>query len=307
MKEHDNPKIISMGVLNVDFVMELGNEKIGEKKMGRHISINAGGHGSAQAIAAVRCGIPTAAVGCVGNDAFGMQIRQTLESENVDCRFLRQMEEDHSGLATIIVEEGRENIFIDFLGTNFKLEKDDIERCRPELSRASLAMIHMGPAAMEVSSHMVKLANECHIPVLVNPASYSKIPDDFWSEVDYLVMNMPQASGLCGLKGENVKTARIAAGMLSGRVRHAVVIQMDENGVLVAENGVMTVLDQSRNTKVVDHSGATAFFVGVFGAELVKGKSVQQAAIKAHRAAMLCMERVGVYAAFPSAEVLRGM
>ncbi len=59
--------------------MELGNEMIGKKKMGRQISINAGGHGSSQAIAAVRCGVPTALIGKVGDDAFGQQIQCTLE------------------------------------------------------------------------------------------------------------------------------------------------------------------------------------------------------------------------------------
>ncbi len=57
----------------------------------------------------------------------------------------------------------------------------------------------------------------------------------------------------------------------------------------------------------VSFSGATPFFTGVFGAELVKGKSIQAAAIKAHRAAMLCMEKVGVYAAFPTVEQLEGI
>ena len=50
---------------------------------------------------------------------------------------------------------------------------------------------------------------------------------------------------------------------------------------------------------------ATAFFTGVFGAELVKGSSVQKAAIKAHRAAMLCMAKVGTYASFPTIQQLK--
>lgn len=88
---HNSPWLLSLGVLNLDFVMELGNEIIGKKKMGRQISINAGGHGSSRAIAAVRCGVPTALIGKVGDDAFGQQIQCTLEKEHVDCRFLTQV------------------------------------------------------------------------------------------------------------------------------------------------------------------------------------------------------------------------
>ena len=52
MPQNNFPRIVSLGVLNLDFVMELSNEMIGKKKMGRQISINAGGHGSSQAAAA---------------------------------------------------------------------------------------------------------------------------------------------------------------------------------------------------------------------------------------------------------------
>ena len=82
MPQNNFPRIVSLGVLNLDFVMELSNEMIGKKKMGRQISINAGGHGSSQAIAAVRCGVPTALIGKVGDDAFGQQIQSTLELEH---------------------------------------------------------------------------------------------------------------------------------------------------------------------------------------------------------------------------------
>ena len=83
-------------------------------------------------------------------------------------------------------------------------------------------------------------------------------------------MNLAQASALCGLKGENAKTARISASILSGKVRRAVMVQMDDAGVLVAENGVINIMDTSTGCKIVDYSGATSFFTGVLAAELVK-------------------------------------
>ena len=305
MPQNDFPRIVSLGVLNLDFVMELSNEMIGKQKMGRQISINAGGHGSSQAIAAVRCGVPTALIGKVGDDAFGQQIQSTLELEHVDCRFLSQIQGVYSGIATIIIEDHTDNTFIDFLGANYELTNQDIDRCRDAVAQADLVMIHMGPSIMEVATHLVELANQCQTPVLVTPSVLSSnISLDFWKKVDYLAMNLAQASALCGLKGENAKTARISASILSGKVRRAVVVQMDGAGVLVAENGVINVMDTSSECKIVDYSGATSFFTGVLAAELVKNRSVPEAAIKAHRAALLCMGKVGVYSSFPSVETL---
>lgn len=305
MSKDRMPEIVSLGVLNVDFVMELGKDLIGKKRLGKRISISAGGYGGCQAIAAVRCGVSTAAVGRVGTDIFSYQIEKTLKEEQVDCQFLHETEGDNTGLSAIIAEEGKESVSIDFLGTNFQITDEDIDQCRDAIQQAKLVMIYMGPAVMEVSAHMVEAANQSHTPVLLTPTMFTDIQQGLWQKVDYLVMNLTQAAELCGLTEETAKTARIAAGMLSGQVRRAVVIHMDGSGVLVAENGILTTLDVMSESEVVDYSGATAFFTGVFAAELVKGNSVQKAAIKAHRAAMLCMAKVGTYASFPTAEQLK--
>ena len=304
MLECKMPAIVSLGVLNVDFVMEVGKDLIGKKRLGKRISISAGGYGGCQAVAAVRCGVPTAAVGRVGTDIFSYQIEKTLREEQVDCQFLQETEGDNTGLSAIIAEEGKESVSIDFLGTNFQITKQDIDQCREAIQQAKLVMIYMGPAMMEASAHMVEVANQSRTPVLLTPTLFTGIQTGLWQKVDYLVMNLTQAADLCGLTEESVRTARIAAGMLSGQVRKAIVIHMDKGGVLVAENGILTTLDVMPESKVVDYSGATAFFTGVFGAELVKGNTIQKAAIKAHRAAMLCMEKVGTYASFPTAEQL---
>ena len=171
--------------------MELSNEMIGKKKMGRQISINAGGHGSSQAIAAVRCGVPTALIGKVGDDAFGQQIQSTLELEHVDCRFLSKTQGVYSGLATIIIEDLADNTFIDFLGANYELTNQDIDRCRDAVAQADLVMIHMGPSIMEVATHLIELANQCQTPVLVTPSVLSSnISLNFWKNVDYLAMRL---------------------------------------------------------------------------------------------------------------------
>ena len=152
----------------------------------------------------------------------------------------------HSGLATIIEEAGLDNVFIDFLGANFQLTNEDIDQCLSAVEQAKLVIIHMGPAAMDVATHMIELADRCHTPVLVNPTAYADIPDHLWEKVDYLVLNMSQAAGLCGLKEENSKTARIAASTFGGRVRKAVIVHMDGNGVLIAQDGIL------RTTKLRD-------------------------------------------------------
>lgn len=117
-----------------------------------------------QAIAAVRCGVPAAAIGRVGSDAFGQQIISTLQAEHVNCDFLTQTDNAHSGLATIIEEAGLDNVFIDFLGANFQLTNEDIDQCLSAVEQAKLVIIHMGPAAMDVATHMIELGRPVSHP-----------------------------------------------------------------------------------------------------------------------------------------------
>ena len=112
---------------------------------------------------------------------------------------------------------------------------------------------------------------------------------------------------LCGLKGKMPRLREFLPAFSPARFAALLMVQMDDAGVLVAENGVINIMDTSTGCKIVDYSGATSFFTGVLAAELVKNKSIPEAAIKAHRAALLCMEKVGVYSSFPSAETLTSL
>ena len=111
-------------------------------------------------------------------------------------------------------------LFIDFLGANYELTNEDIDHCKDAICQADLVMIHMGPAIMDVATHMIELANECHTPVLVTPSVMTAdVPLHFWKKVDYLAMNLAQAAAISCLSGENAKTARISASILSNQVR----------------------------------------------------------------------------------------
>ena len=71
-------------------------------------------------------------------------------------------------------------------------------------------------------------------------------------------------------------------------------LDIDDNGII-------------KDCKFKTFGCGAAVATSSMATELVKGKSIQAAAIKAHRAAMLCMEKVGVYAAFPTVEQLEGI
>ena len=298
------PEILTLGVVNLDFVMEAGNEILRNKIMGKKISINAGGHGTSQAIAITRSGVSAAVIGKIGDDAFAGEILSTLRKEAVSCELLQPVKNKNTGLATIIVQDGKENIYLDFLGANYSLSETDIDANREYIKACKMATVHMGVTTLNAAARLFTIAEEYGTPVVAYPSSIPVPKDIYYKKIDYLVTTFADAESLCSFPVTNLKGARLAAALLVNYVRTAVIVQMDGKGVLVATPSGWDIVDVCPDAKIVDHSGMTDFFVGVFAAELVKGKSLNDALRKGHQAAMLCGSKVGVYEAFPTRELI---
>ena len=295
--------IISLGVLNVDFVMEAGDKKIGEKILGKRMTMHAGGHGTSLSIASSRNGVESAAIGMIGKDSFGYEIISTLEKEQVNRSLIQENKQESTGLATITIRNGMDNLYIDFPGANFNLRAEDIMLFKNQISQVKIIQIHLHTAIMKPAIQLIKLANELHIPIAIIPAT-NDIKEFPTFTVDYLILTKTNSRSLCKFPVDNIRDARLASTMLIRNVNKAIIFQLDEKGVYLATKDKMTLLDACPKAIIVDKSGMIDFFCGVFTAELIKGTKLDEAVTKAHKASMLCGKMVGVYEAFPSKETL---
>ena len=82
--------VVVVGSANLDLVATLDHlPKPGETIVALGYAEHAGGKGVNQAVACARMGARTAFVGCVGNDAFGQFIIDTLHNAAADTRLIR--------------------------------------------------------------------------------------------------------------------------------------------------------------------------------------------------------------------------
>src|SRR5690625_7803462 len=110
--------IVSCGSLNMDLVTRVVRAPAaGETVLGSDYVLHQGGKGGNQAVAAARLGAGVRMVGAVGSDDFAEALLGGLAAEQVDTRFVRQLE-GASGAAFITVEEGGENRIIVSPGAN---------------------------------------------------------------------------------------------------------------------------------------------------------------------------------------------
>jgi ribokinase len=83
------PRILVVGSINVDIVAL--TERLptpGETVTGGTLLINHGGKGANQAVAARRLGADVRFIGCVGDDTFGPELRQSMTAEGIGVQGL---------------------------------------------------------------------------------------------------------------------------------------------------------------------------------------------------------------------------
>ncbi|MGN6117208.1 MAG: PfkB family carbohydrate kinase, partial [Nitrobacter sp.] len=100
-------RVLVAGSINMDVVAKAGRHpRIGETVAGNEVLFLPGGKGANQAIAASKLGAPTSLIGCIGQDAFGRDLRAFLAATNLDLKFLRDTADAPTGTAIITVADG---------------------------------------------------------------------------------------------------------------------------------------------------------------------------------------------------------
>ena len=119
-------RVLVAGSINMDVVAKAGRHpRVGETVAGNEVLFLPGGKGANQAIAASKLGATTSLIGCIGQDAFGRDLRAFLAATNLDLKFLRDTADAPTGTAVITVADG-DNTIVVIPGANALLTVDDI-------------------------------------------------------------------------------------------------------------------------------------------------------------------------------------
>lgn len=110
------------------------------------LAANPGGAPANVAVAASRLGTKTAFVGCIGDDAFGALLRNTLENDDVDTSGLVVHETIPTTLAVVTVDDSGERSFSFYRrpGADICLERAAI----PEALIANAPILHFGSVSL---------------------------------------------------------------------------------------------------------------------------------------------------------------
>ncbi|WP_122664535.1 ribokinase [Pseudomonas viridiflava] len=299
-------QVVVIGSLNMDLVTRAQRlPGPGETLSGDSFATVSGGKGANQAVAAARLGARVAMIGCVGDDAYGEQLRNALLAEQIDCQGLTIVADVSTGIASIVVDADGQNAIIIVAGGNGRLTPEVIDRFDALLGAAQVVICQL-EVPLPAVAHALRRARELGKTVILNPApAVAALPDQWYSLIDYLIPNESEAAILSGIAVDSLVSAERATQSLLASGASKVIITLGEQGALLASGQGSEHFPAPRVT-AVDSTAAGDTFVGGFAAALAQGHTEADAIRFAQKAAAISVTRAGAQPSIPdSAEVQR--
>jgi len=296
------PRIVVFGSLNMDLVVRVPHAPAaGETLLGHSIADIPGGKGANQAVSCARQGGSVRMIGCVGDDAHGKALRDSLERDGIDIASLRTVAGEPTGTALILVEDSGQNRIVMIPGANAWLEAD--EAALKQQVQGAAFLVAQFETPLDQVARAIAVAHEAGCKVLLNPSPVQAIAEPLWPKIDTLVVNEIEAQTLCGQSADSPEEAAHAGQALRAKGIARVVVTLGSRGAVAVD------ADGARHhpapkVQAVDTTAAGDTFLGALAVALGEGQGFDEAVRLGIRAAALCIQQPGAQPSIPQREAV---
>ena len=291
---------VVVGSVNMDLVV--GAPKIpapGETVIGGDLQTFPGGKGANQAVAAARLGAQVAMVGRVGDDAFGAQLKQTLENDGVDLAYVQNTAVTPSGVALIVVDAAGQNSIVVASGANMRLTPADVEAAAPAIRAADVLVLQL-ESPLETVQRAAELARAHGVTVILNPAPARPLLPELLALVDVIIPNESETAALTGLPVTSADELTAAADRLRAQGVGMVILTLGARGALLATAGGVRRFPAFPVDQVVDTTAAGDAFVGGLATAVAEKQPLDAAIAWGNAAGALAVTRAGAQPSLPT-------
>ncbi|EMC0408522.1 ribokinase [Vibrio fluvialis] len=292
-------KLVVLGSVNADHVLQVPSfPRPGETLHGRNYQVIPGGKGANQAVAAARLKADIGFIACVGDDSFGINIRESFKLDGMNISGVKMQPNCPTGIAMIQVSDSGENSICISAEANARLTAEAIE---PDLARIREAKYLLMQLETPIDGIVkaAQVAKEARTNVILNPAPARELPDELLSCVDVITPNETEAEVLTGITVTDDASAQLAADELHRKGIEIVMITLGAKGVWLSQNGRGTLIPGFR-VQATDTTAAGDTFNGALVTGLLEEMPLESAIKFAHAAAAISVTRFGAQTSIPN-------
>lgn len=269
-------KITVLGSINTDFsICSDSFPEIGETIQGYDFHVQTGGKGANQAITIGKLGGNISFLGCLGDDANGKNLFDTLSLHNVDVSQIEIIHGEPSGIAMIFIYN-TDNRIVTCSGAN-RFVTDELVRKHADTicdSKILLSQLEVPVAAVKTA---FKIAKEHGVTTILNSAPVLSLSEDFLALTDTIILNQTEVAFLTNQPMNNISDARQGIiSLLNMGVRQAV-ITLGRLGCIFSDDDGQIIHHPARNVTTVDTTGAGDSFCGAFAYALANNYCTKDA------------------------------
>ena len=292
-------KLVVLGSVNADHVLQVPSfPRPGETLHGRNYQVIAGGKGANQAVAAARLNADIGFIACVGDDSFGINIRENFRMDGIDITAVKMEPNCPTGIAMIQVSDSGENSICLSAEANAKLTAAAIEPDLERIRQADYLLMQLETPLCGIEK-AAQVAKDANTVVILNPAPARVLSDELLACVDMITPNETEAEVLTGITVTDAQSAQQAANILHDKGIKTVMITLGAKGVWLSQDGRGDII-AGFNVEVTDTTAAGDTFNGAFVTGLLEDLSLESAIKFAHAAAAISVTRFGAQTSIPT-------
>lgn len=291
-------KLVVLGSVNADHVLQVPRfPRPGETLHGRNYQVIPGGKGANQAVAAARLNADIGFIACVGDDAFGLDIRDHFAHDGMNIEHVSVETQCPTGIAIIQVSDEGENTICISPEANAHLDEQRVSSYQQSIQQADYLLTQL-ETPLEGVIKAAKIAKQANTQVILNPAPARELPRELLGYIDMITPNETEAEALTGIAVTDESSAAQAASALHNLGIKVVMITLGARGVWVSENNHDRLIAGFR-VDAVDTTAAGDTFNGALVTALLEKMPLETAIRFAHAAAAISVTRFGAQTSIP--------
>lgn len=298
-------KIAVLGSLNLDTTYHVTRfPQPGETISANDKSSAPGGKGANQAVAAVRSGAQVAFIGMVGEDNEGKFMREALQEDGIDTKFLQNDPRHGTGSAIITLDANGQNDIMVYAGANFGMD-ESLLKGTDDLFKDCDFLIAQFETPQAVTAAAFKQAKAHGVTTILNPAPAKEILPELLAVTDVVIPNESESEVLTGIAVDSEAAMLETADYFKAHGVNNLLITLGSRGVFYCTSHGHGMVPAFK-VKAVDTTAAGDTFIGALASQLATDLSnVADALVYAQRASSLTVQKMGAMPSIPTEAEVR--